>query len=203
MTARASDGRVPGRRGQATRQRLLECTLAMLDTASYRDLKVVDIAREAGTSPATFYQYFTDVDAAIAELAGDMAADGATRLGGLLEGAEASVRMLVTGFLDFWDANRPLMRVIDLKAAEGEGRIRSTRKDLLAGFSNGLAECVQRKSLPAAPANPWAMASVAVTMLVNVAIQREIFAASEIPDEDMIDAVARLLLAAVTGTTTG
>ena len=210
MTARASDGRVPGRRGQATRQRLLECTLAMLDTASYRDLKVVDIAREAGTSPATFYQYFTDVDAAIAELAGDMAADGATRLGGLLEGtrwsgedAEASVRMLVTGFLDFWDANRPLMRVIDLKAAEGEGRIRSTRKDLLAGFSNGLAECVQRKSLPAAPANPWAMASVAVTMLVNVAIQREIFAASEIPDEDMIDAVARLLLAAVTGATTG
>ena len=58
-------------------------------------------------------------------------------------------------------------------------------------------------SLPDAPANPWAMASVAVTMLVNVAIQREIFAASEIPDEDMIDAVARLLLAAVTGTTTG
>ena len=78
----------------------------MLDTASYRDLKVVDIAREAGTSPATFYQYFTDVDAAIAELAGDMAADGATRLGELLEdtrwsgaAAEASVRALVTGFL--------------------------------------------------------------------------------------------------------
>ena len=51
--------------------------------------------------------------------------------------------------------------------------------------------------------SPWAMASVAVTMLVNVAIQREIFAASEIPDADMIDAVARLLLAAVTGATTG
>lgn len=181
----------------------------MLDTASYRDLKVVDIAREAGTSPATFYQYFTDVDAAIAELAGDMAADGATRLGELLNDtrwsgadAEASVRALVTGFLEFWDANRPLMRVIDLKAAEGEGRIRAMRKDLLANFSNGLAERAQSESPRGGPANPWAMASVAVTMLVNVAIQREIFAASEIPEGDLIDSVARLLLAAVTGTTT-
>lgn len=62
---RAADGRVPGRRGQATRQKLLDCTADMLRTTSYRDLKVVDIAREAGTSPATFYQYFPDVESAI------------------------------------------------------------------------------------------------------------------------------------------
>ncbi|MFM7069395.1 MAG: TetR/AcrR family transcriptional regulator, partial [Actinomycetes bacterium] len=54
---RAADGRVPGRRGLATRQRLLDHTAALLATTSYRDLTVVDIAREAGTSPATFYQY--------------------------------------------------------------------------------------------------------------------------------------------------
>ena len=61
---RAADGRVPGRRGRATRQRLLERTREMLETTGYRDLKVIDIAREAGTSPATFYQYFADVEAA-------------------------------------------------------------------------------------------------------------------------------------------
>src|SRR3546814_11233778 len=60
---RAADGRVPGRRGRATRQRLLDCTAGMLDTTSYRDVKVIDIAREAGTSPAPFYQYFSDVAA--------------------------------------------------------------------------------------------------------------------------------------------
>ena len=43
--ARASDGRVPGRRGMATRQRLLECTGRMLRSSAYRDIKVVDIAR--------------------------------------------------------------------------------------------------------------------------------------------------------------
>ena len=73
---RAADGRVPGRRGRATRQRLLECTRDMLTTTSYRDVKVIDIAREAGTSPATFYQYFADVEAAILVLAEEMAQQG-------------------------------------------------------------------------------------------------------------------------------
>ena len=73
---RAADGRVPGRRGRATRQRLLDCTAEMLRTTSYRSVKVIDIAREAGTSPATFYQYFADVEAAILVLAQEMALDG-------------------------------------------------------------------------------------------------------------------------------
>lgn len=185
----------------------------MLGSASYRDLKVVDIAREAGTSPATFYQYFTDVDAAIAELAGVMAAEGATRLNELLadtawvgDDAHDSVRALVAGFLQFWDANRPLMSVIDLKAAEGEGRLRAARKELLATFSTELAKQAQANgggdgSDRSDAGDPWAMASVAVTMLVNVAIQREVFAAADISDAALLDSVARLLLAAVTGST--
>ena len=179
----------------------------MLGSTSYRDLKVVDIAREAGTSPATFYQYFTDVDAAIAELAGEMATEGATRLSELLanttwagEEAGDSVRGLVIGFLQFWEANRPLMSVIDLLAAEGEGQVRATRADLLATFSTGLADRVRSDGNRSGATSPWAMASVAVTMLVNVAIQREMFEASEIPADDLIDSVARLLQAAVTGT---
>ena len=33
------------------------------------ELKIVDVTREVGSSPATFYQYFVDVDAAILALA--------------------------------------------------------------------------------------------------------------------------------------
>ena len=66
---RASDGRVPGRRGRATRDKLLGCTAELLEKTSYRDLKVTEIARCAGTSPATFYQYFPDVETAVLELA--------------------------------------------------------------------------------------------------------------------------------------
>src|SRR5215217_8164145 len=70
------DRRVPGRRGQATRQRLLDSTEAMLGQSSYRDLKVSDIARQASMSPSTFYQYFADAESAILVLAEEMALDG-------------------------------------------------------------------------------------------------------------------------------
>ena len=43
---RAADGRVPGRRGRATRQRLIECTREMLKTTSYRELKVVNLGAQ-------------------------------------------------------------------------------------------------------------------------------------------------------------
>src|ERR1700709_1134378 len=73
---RAADGRVPGRRGRATRQKLLDCTRGMLANQTYRELRVGDIPRQAGTSPATFYQYFPDVNTAIVALAEEMAEQG-------------------------------------------------------------------------------------------------------------------------------
>ena len=65
LDERAADGRMPGRRGLATRQRLLDATAEQLESCGFRDLKVIDIARSAGTSPATFYQYFPDAEAAV------------------------------------------------------------------------------------------------------------------------------------------
>ena len=107
---RAADGRVPGRRGLATRTKLLEQTRAMLVTSSYRDLTVVDIAREAGTSPATFYQYFADVEAAILVLAEEMATDGAKRFSELVvdqpwrgQRGYLTAQHLVRGFVGFWE----------------------------------------------------------------------------------------------------
>ncbi|WP_043470843.1 TetR/AcrR family transcriptional regulator, partial [Kitasatospora sp. MBT66] len=75
---RTVDGRVAGRRGQETRQKLLDCLREMLSTSPYRDVKVIDVARMAGTSPATFYQYFPDVEGAVLEIAEEMAKDADT-----------------------------------------------------------------------------------------------------------------------------
>src|ERR671923_1167221 len=105
------DGRVAGRRGQATRQKLLDCLGKMLGTSPYRDVKVIDVARKAGTSPATFYQYFPDVEAAVLEIAEGAVAEGAG-LTELLEGRSwvgkagwQTSQDLVDGFLDFWRKN--------------------------------------------------------------------------------------------------
>src|SRR5205085_2543093 len=109
---RAVDGRVPGRRGRATRDRLLKCTAELLERTSYRDITVIDIASCAGTSPATFYQYFQDVNAAIAVLAGELAEQGAA-LTDLIENASwtgraanESAMTLVDAFLSIWEEHR-------------------------------------------------------------------------------------------------
>src|SRR3954451_23885738 len=147
--ARASDGRTPGRRGRATRQRLLACTHEMLRTTSYRDLKVVDIAREAGTSPATFYQYFPDVESAVLVLAEQMAAQG-PRLTSLIQGPnwrgragwDAAVN-LVDGFMGFWEEHRSLLRVVDLMTEEGDARFRGARVHLLHDVTSALRGVIQ------------------------------------------------------------
>ena len=118
--APASDGRIPGPRGLATRRRLIECTATLVADTPYSDLRVTDVARAAGTSPATFYQYFVDLDAALlvladrtAEVGSALAAEiAALRWSG--DAAYASSRHVVAHFLDFWQEHQPVLRVVDL-----------------------------------------------------------------------------------------
>src|SRR5918995_3361781 len=141
---RASDGRVPGRRGRATRRRLLDQTAAMLRERSYRDVTVIEIARAAGTSPATFYQYFADVEAAVLVLADGLVADAealAKTVGEAWAGRsdyEAALDV-VDAFVAFWDRHRPVLRVVELAAAEGDHRFRPARARVLDGVAAALA----------------------------------------------------------------
>ncbi len=131
-TLRTVDGRLPGERGRKTRTRLLEVTADMLRAGSYRDLAVVEIAREAGVSPATFYQYFPDVETAIFFMADHIVVDGHDRLAALVrdldadadtETAMAGARALADGFLEFWREFYSILRVLDLGAAEKDDAI--------------------------------------------------------------------------------
>src|SRR5690606_7823458 len=117
---RTVDGRVAGRRGQATRQKLLHCLGEMLSSSPYRDVKVIDVARKAGTSPATFYQFYPDVEGWEREIADLMAAVGA-ELPGLVAGRSRAgkagwqtAEAIVDGYLDFWRRNVAILRVVDL-----------------------------------------------------------------------------------------
>lgn len=184
---RAADGRVPGRRGRATRQRLLDCTLELLGSTSYRDVKVVDIAREAGTSPATFYQYFPDVEAAVLVLAEDMARAGQALAEGVRVGpwrgraGVATATAVVDGFLTFWDEHRPVLRVVELASLEGDQRFRRIRTSMLNELTRALAEQVagfaRDARHPAHGDDPMATAGVLVAMLAQVAAHRTGFQA--------------------------
>jgi AcrR family transcriptional regulator len=207
---RAADGRVPGRRGRATRQRLLACTRDMLTTTSYRDVKVIDIAREAGTSPATFYQYFADVEAAILVLAEEMAQQG-QHLTGIITGGswtgtpafETSLT-LVDAFLEFWDHHRPVLRVMDLATEEGDGRFQKIRVRLLNDITNALADVTRASQvgggLPQG-LDPMAVAGTLVSMLAHTAAHQYGFEFWGIRTAKLREAMARQVSWGVTGIT--
>ncbi|MER6343576.1 TetR family transcriptional regulator [Streptomyces sp. NPDC001595] len=205
---RTVDGRVAGRRGQATRQKLLDCLSEMLSSSPYRDVKVIDVARKAGTSPATFYQYFPDVEGAVLEIAEQMAAEGA----GLTEVVEGrswvgkagwqTAQELVDGFLEFWRKNDAILRVIDLGAAEGDKRFAKLRVKILNSVNNSLADAVaelQSKGKVDKDVNPAAIAGALVAMLAAVASHQKGFSTSGVKAAELKPNLALLVHLGVTG----
>jgi AcrR family transcriptional regulator len=205
-TLATTDGRVPGRRGRATRQRLLECTAELLTSTPWRSIKVIDIARQAGTSPATFYQYFENVEQAILVLAEELM-DGAAVLAELVDGnwtevaSWATATAVVSGFMDYWEANRSVFRVVELATEEGDLRFQGLRVRALNAVTVTLARVIGAGGAGAGPAgtDPMAVAGTLISMLAHVAAHQYGFEFWGIRTTAMIDSQARILHWAVTG----
>ena len=202
-----TDGRVPGRRGRATRQRLLECTTELLVATPWRSIKVIDIARQAGTSPATFYQYFENVEAAITVLAEELV-EGVGVLAGLVDGdwsEEASwttAVAVVEGFMDYWERNRAVFRVVELTTVEGDLRFQGLRVRALNAVTVTLARVIATHgegSDPRPARDPMAAAGTLIAMLAQVAGHRYGFEFWGIRTASLVDSQARFLHWSVTG----
>lgn len=181
----------------------------MLDTTSYRDLKVVDIARSAGMSPASFYQYFPEVESAILVLAEEMSKEGSVELSDLVRTGNWKGRAaldtsyaLVVGIMAFWDKNRSVMRVIDLATDEGDQRFRQIRTVLLNELTNVLATVVEESAKSGrvpSDLDPMATAGVLVSMLAHVAAHRFGFEFWGIRTDDLERSMARIVYTTITG----
>ena len=201
---RDGPARAPGRRGRATRRRLLDATAGLLESNTYRDLKVVDIARVAGTSPATFYQYFADVEEAVLALAEEVETEAGSTLAELVvdrgwsgEEGWATSLALADGFVRTWERYRSVLRVIDLATDEGDQRFRAVRTRLLGAPAEALVAVLEGRGEPAADAH--AEAGVLVSMLAHVAAHRaglEQWGASR---EGLRESMARVVFGTVTG----
>ena len=215
QNATTTDGRTPGQRGQATRQRLLDATVELLITTPWRSVKVIDIAKRAGTSPATFYQYFENVERAITVLAEDVVNE-ASALADLVEGdwsEESSwdTALSVTeGFLAYWETNRAVFRVLELGTDEADTGLRGLRVRALNAITVALARAIATSQPPAAgprgaatssPAgsDPMAIAGTLVAMLASVSAHRYGFEFWGIRTANLVDSQARLIHLSVTG----
>jgi len=203
----AIDGRPLGRRAQETRRRLLDATYELLQTHGIRDVRVVEVARKVGTSPATFYQYFRDVDEAVLVLADELA-EQMEPVAALLDepwngkGSLDTARALVDGYFRYWDEHRAVMRVRNLAADEGDRRFRDVRNRTLGQITDRIARDVaenQKAGRVPAEITPYSAAAAMVSMLERMASYHFDLEPRGVTRADLVETTARILHHTVTG----
>ncbi len=203
----ALDGRALGRRGAQTRRRLLDATEELLETHGIRDLRVVDIARAVGSSPATFYQYFRDVEDAVlarAEEVGDEIAPLVDRLETRwdADGGLDDARALVDGFVDYWDRHRAVLRTRNLAAQEGDERFREVRHRTLRPFMVSLtAKIAESRSAGRVvdEMSPAAASAALVALIERMAAFHRELGQLDISRADVVETTARIIHQTVVG----
>jgi AcrR family transcriptional regulator len=206
----ALDGRPLGKRGAETRRRLLEATATLLETNGIRDLRVVDVARAVGTSPATFYQYFRDVEEAVLALAADVG-DEVLPLTRLIEepweneGGLDCARSLVDGFVAYWDRHRAVLRTRNLAAQEGDQRFRDVRNRTLIEFTTRFRrkiESAHARGNVAEDLSAGAAAAGLVALIERMAAYHRDLEPMGISRADLVETTARMIHQTVVGTAT-
>ena len=201
------NGRALGPRALKTRKSLLEATERLLARQSVRDLSVVEIAREAGTSPATFYQYFKDVGEATLRLA-ELAAGEMPAVLELIDrpwhgaGGLANARAIVEAFLRHWDAHRAVLLVRNLAADEGDRRFMRVRQQTLRPLLEHLAAQVgagQEAGRVDPELRPAAAAAALSAILERLAAYHRELEAIGVSRADLVETCARILHQTVTG----
>lgn len=203
----AQSGRVLGPRALKTRQRLLDATAALLGERSVLDIAVVEIARKAETSPATFYHYFKDVDEAALALA-EQAAEEMPGLVDLIdaswEGAEglATARSLVRAFMQHWSEHHAVLLIRNLSADKGDRRFQKVRRDALAPLLERLAariEEAQRSGHVSKDAHPYAAAAALTSILESISAHARELQRNDVTRDELVETCARVLHQVITG----
>ncbi len=142
-------GRPLGPRALQTRQRILETTVELLEEKAMRDLRVIDIARRIGTSPATFYQYFKDVEDVVLHLATE-ASEQTPRIVELIAGdwrgreGHERARRLADLVIQHWERYAPILRVRNNASDEGDDRFRRVRLRAMMPIVYAFEDAIRR-----------------------------------------------------------
>lgn len=199
-------GRVLGPRARTTRQNLLDATAELLARRSLRDLRVADISRRVGTSPATFYQYFKDVEDAVLRLA-EQATDAMPAIVELIDGdwSEAGgldrARSIADAFIGHWDAHRAALRIRNTASDEGDVRFQAVRRRAMGPVLEAFARQIEASRPDAARRgeHPYAAAAALGAILERLAAyhtELEIFGVTR---ADLVETTARIVYRTVTG----
>jgi AcrR family transcriptional regulator len=198
---------VLGPRARKTREKLLEATKALVNERPIREVSVIEIARRVGTSPATFYQYFKDVEEAVLMLA-EQAAEAMPsllhRLDRSWDGPEGleHARAVVAAFIDHWDEHRAVLRFRDLAAEEGDPRFQRIRTKALLPPLDHLANRIEesrKAGRVSGSIHNYAAAAAMLAILERLAAYYGALEPLGVNRETLTETCARILHQTVTG----
>ena len=203
----AQTGRKLGPRALKTRARLLDAAAELFKERSVLDLSAVEIARKVGTSPATFYHYFKDVEEVALALAERAAAEMPAILElvrGPWQGEEGleTTRAIVRAFVDHWDKHHAVLQLRNLAADRGDTRFVRVRRDALGPFLDRLAEAISGSKAAghiATDLHPYVAAASIGSMLERLAAYHNDLKRFEVGRTDVIETCAQVFHQIVTG----
>jgi AcrR family transcriptional regulator len=200
-------GRVVGPRGLQTRDQLLDALAALMAQRSVREIRVVDVARNVRTSPATFYQYFEDVDEAVLRLA-ERASERMPEILGLMsrswqgrKGFETALA-IVEAFIRHWDAHHAVLRLSNLRSDEGDRRFLKLRRDTMTPVLQAIAKLIeegQRSGRVSKRMHPIAAAAALAAILERLAAYHRSLEGLGVTREHLVETSASILYQIVTG----
>lgn len=130
-------GQTMGPKGLLTRRHLIDATETLLRAKPLRDIRVSDIAQTAKTSAATFYLYFSDVNAAVLAVVEGIAARAPNwaphfETPWTPEDSYERSRAFVLDYVGYLRANAAPLRVRNLAADEGDADFLRVRRNSAA-----------------------------------------------------------------------
>ena len=171
------------------------------------DISVVEIARRAETSPATFYHYFKDVEEAALMLAEQAAEEMPALLARIdrdWKGAAglATARGVVGAFMEHWDEHHAVLLVRNLSADKGDRRFQNVRRAALAPVLEHLAARIeesQREGSVSREMHPYAAAAALVSVLESISAHVHELERRDVTRDELIETCARVLHQVITG----
>jgi AcrR family transcriptional regulator len=210
-------GRTLGNRAIQTRQRILDATVELLEKKSLRDLKVIDIARRIGSSPATFYQYFKDVEDVVLHVAESATSRTPVILDmihGDWSGPEGydRARFFIDLGMRHWDEYRPILRARNTASDEGDQRFSDVRAKAIMPMIMAFAEEIEASQRRAAESgevsteddsppsyiHPTVGAFAIFSLMDRLAMYRAGIEALDISREEIVDTIATLFQTVLT-----
>ncbi len=195
-------GRPLGSRALKKRRQLMDATVELLKQRSLRDLRVVDIARAVGTSPATFYQYFKDVE----DVALQLAEEATEKMPSMMKVFEGDwegeqglqkAREVVEAFIQYWDEHGAVLRVRNVAADEGHPHFLAVRSKattpMLGAMTTHMEKRAAKKDSKSNKVKPLAAAVAMGAILDRLSAYRKELETLGLSRADIVEASAQIL----------